>query len=52
MRTNAVAEAIKGGGISGRILGLGAFGENINAVKTPDGVKSPPNRRVEILISN
>jgi len=52
MRTNAVAKAIKGGGISGRILGLGAFGENINAVKTPDGVKSPPNRRVEILISN
>ncbi len=52
MRTNAVAEVIKGGGISGRMLGLGAFGENINAVKTPDGVKSPPNRRVEILISN
>ncbi len=52
MRTNAVAEVIKGGGISGRKLGLGAFGENINAVKTPDGVKSPPNRRVEILISN
>ena len=52
MRTNAVAEVIKAGGISGRKLGLGAFGENINAVKTPDGVKSPPNRRVEILISN
>ncbi len=52
VRTNAVAKVIKGGGISGRILGLGAFGENINAVKTPDGVKSPPNRRVEILISN
>ncbi len=52
MRTNAVAEVIKGGGISGRILGLGAFGENMNAVKTPDGAKAPPNRRVEILISN
>ena len=52
MRTNAVAEVIKGGGISGRVLGLGAFGENMNAVKTKDGVKSPPNRRVEILISN
>jgi outer membrane protein OmpA-like peptidoglycan-associated protein len=52
MRTSAVAEVIKGGGISGRMLGLGAFGENMNAVKTPDGVKSPPNRRVEILISN
>ncbi len=52
MRTNVVADVIKGGGISGRALGLGAFGENINAVKTPDGVKSPPNRRVEILISN
>jgi OOP family OmpA-OmpF porin len=52
MRTNAVAEVIKGGGISGRMLGLGAFGENMNAVKTPDGVRSPPNRRVEILISN
>ncbi len=52
MRTDAVAEVIKGGGISGRLLGLGAFGENITAVKTPDGVKSPHNRRVEILISN
>jgi len=52
MRTDAVAEVIKGGGISGRVLGLGAFGENMNAVATPDGVKSPPNRRVEILISN
>ena len=52
MRTNVVADVIKGGGISGRILGLGAFGENMNAVKTPDGTKSPPNRRVEILISN
>ncbi len=52
MRTNAVAVVIKGGGISGRTLGLGAFGENMNAVKTKDGVKSQPNRRVEILISN
>jgi OOP family OmpA-OmpF porin len=52
MRTNAVAEVIKGGGISGRKLGLGSFGQNVNAVKTPDGVRSQPNRRVEILISN
>ena len=52
MRNNVVADVIKGGGISGRVLGFGAFGENINAVKTPDGAKSPPNRRVEILISN
>jgi OOP family OmpA-OmpF porin len=52
MRTNVVADVIKGGGISGRVLGLGAFGENMNAVKTPDGAKSQPNRRVEILISN
>ncbi len=53
MRTSAVAVVIKGGGISGRtLLGLGAFGENDNAVKTRDGVKSQPNRRVEILISN
>jgi outer membrane protein OmpA-like peptidoglycan-associated protein len=47
-----VADVIKGGGNSGRVLGLGAFGENMNAVKTPDGAKSQPNRRVEILISN
>ena len=52
MRTNTVAEVVKGGGISGRKLGLGSFGQNVNAVKTPDGVRSQPNRRVEILISN
>ena len=51
MRTKAVAEVIKSGGISGRILGLGALGENKNAAKTKEGVKSQPNRRVEILIS-
>jgi outer membrane protein OmpA-like peptidoglycan-associated protein len=52
MRTDAVAEVIKGGGISGRMLGLGAFGANINAVKTGPGVRERLNRRVEILISN
>ncbi len=52
MRINAVAEVIKGGGISGRKLGLGAFGANINAVKTGPGVRERRNRRVEILISN
>ena len=39
MRTNPVAKVIKGGGISDRKLGLGAFGENINAVNTSDGAK-------------
>lgn len=52
MRTNPVAKVIKGGGISDRKLGLGAFGENINAVNTSDGAKSRPNRRTEVLISN
>ena len=35
MRTNPVAKVIKGGGISDPKLGLGAFGENINAVIRP-----------------
>ena len=39
IRTNLVAKVIKGGGISDRKLGLGAFGENINAVNTSDGAK-------------
>ncbi len=51
-RANAVAEVIEGGGISGRKFGLGAFGENMNAVMTGPGVREPLNRRVEITISN
>ena len=52
LRTDSVAVVIRGGGISGRMLGLGAFGANINAVKTGPGVRERRNRRVEILISN
>ena len=51
MRTMAVADSIKKGGVSGRMLGLGSFGEHINAVKTGPGVRERRNRRVEILIS-
>ena len=52
MRADAVAEVIEGGGISSRKFGLGAFGENVNAVKTDPGVREQRNRRVEITISN
>ncbi len=52
MRANAVAKEIKGGGISGGILGLEAFGEKVNAVKTGPNVAEPRNRRVEITITN
>ena len=52
MRANAVAKVIEVGGISGRKFGLGAFGENMNAVKTGPGVRAPLNRRVEITLSN
>ncbi len=51
LRTMAVADSIKNGGVSGRMLGLGSFGEHINAVKTGPGVRERRNRRVEILIS-
>ncbi len=52
MRANSVAKKFKSGGVSGRALSLGAFGENLNAVKTGPGVREQRNRRVEILISN
>ncbi len=52
MRANAVAKVIEVGGISGRKFGLGAFGENMNAVKTGPGVRERRNRRVEITITN
>jgi outer membrane protein OmpA-like peptidoglycan-associated protein len=52
VRADAVAKVVTDGGISARKLGLGAFGENINAVKTGPGVAEKRNRRVEIMISN
>ena len=51
LRTLAVANSIKGAGVSGRKLGLGSFGEHINAIKTGPGVREKRNRRVEILVS-
>ncbi|MCZ6637228.1 MAG: OmpA family protein [Alphaproteobacteria bacterium] len=52
IRAMAVAATFKGGGVSGGILGLEAFGEKVNAVKTGPNVIEPRNRRVEITISN
>lgn len=49
-RALAVLEALIRGGIAESILRYFAFGESDPAVETPDGVKEPRNRRVEIFI--
>ncbi len=51
-RAAAVVGALTGGGLSGRMVSFGSFGENINAVATKDGVRADGNRRVEIEVSN
>lgn len=51
-RAQMVVDALKGGGLTGRMISFGSFGENINAVPTKDGMRADRNRRVEIEVSN
>ena len=51
-RAQAVAKALSSGGVSPRLMSLGAFGESLPAVKTKDNVVHKENRRVIIEISN
>ena len=49
-RANAVADALRGAGVSGRLMTIGSLGENAPAVSTPDGTREAGNRRVVITI--
>jgi len=47
-RANNVAAKLTGAGLPGEAISVKAFGESSPAVQTPDGVREPLNRRVEI----
>lgn len=47
-RANNVASALANAGISADAINTEAFGESAPAVATPDGVREPENRRVEV----
>jgi outer membrane protein OmpA-like peptidoglycan-associated protein len=47
-RANNVAAKLTGAGLPGEAISVKAFGESSPAVDTPDGVREPLNRRVEI----
>lgn len=49
-RANSVREALIGDGVTANRIDTAGYGENDLRVKTPDGVKEPQNRRVEILL--
>ena len=49
-RAGMVADFLKGHGISGKSIRVGASGENVNAVTTGDEVEEARNRRVVINI--
>lgn len=51
-RAQAVVGQLIGGGLSARRVSFGSFGENVQAVKTKDGMRADRNRRVEIEIAN
>ncbi|MBN35177.1 MAG: hypothetical protein CMM46_10465 [Rhodospirillaceae bacterium] len=48
-RADSVADYLVGHGIDAGLMSVGWFGENDLAVETPDGVREPNNRRVEIV---
>jgi len=50
-RSSAVAKAMETGGVANGNITTSYFGENINAVKTPDGQRQLANRRAEIIVS-
>jgi outer membrane protein OmpA-like peptidoglycan-associated protein/opacity protein-like surface antigen len=47
-RANRVRDYLTAGGLSGGAITSQAFGEGRPAIETPDGVREPQNRRVEI----
>jgi len=49
-RANVVADALRKLGVSGRLMTIGALGENANAVETKDSMKEASNRRVEVSV--
>ena len=49
-RAEAVRAALIRGGIASNRIAVAAYGEDNLRVKTPNGVKEPQNRRVEVLI--
>ncbi len=49
-RANAIRDALVAGGIDPQHMEVTSHGENNPVVKTPDGVKEPLNRRVEVII--
>ena len=49
-RANVVADALRKLGVSGRLMTIGALGENANAVETKDSMKKSGNRRVEVSV--
>ncbi len=51
-RAQAVVGQLISGGLSARRVSFGSFGENVQAVKTKDGMRADRNRRVEIEIAN
>jgi len=51
-RTDSVAEALEQKGVSRGQIRSNAYGESKPAVATPDGVKEPKNRRVEIRLAD
>ena len=51
MRADAVADALRKAGLDEGSIRVASFGEDQPAVPTPDGARSPQNRRVEITIS-
>ena len=49
-RANVVADALRKLGVSGRLMTIGALGENANALETKDSMKESGNRRVEVSV--
>ena len=49
-RANAIAGMLTGAGVSGSALTVSGRGEREPRVPTPDGVRNPQNRRVEIMV--
>ncbi len=50
-RANAVRDALAAHGIDAGLLAIDSKGEDALMVPTPDGVREPANRRVEITFS-
>jgi OmpA-OmpF porin, OOP family len=51
-RARNVADLLVGAGVGAGVVTVEAFGETMPAVDTPDGVREPLNRRVEVTTSS